>query len=305
MISFPHNSAIAERLYRAVLSHVKTGTCTGLEPLQQLVRADDSIAIQKLHNLITANPDELRVIKHNNPRVYSTEKSWDFRELYSLFASRDGGLGKGCDKYTAVELVEDLEVTVCPYCNRQYINNTTDSKGGRRSSQLDHFFPKSKHPFFALSFYNLIPSCGFCNLTKSSKPLHQSPYEIENDEVDEYLKFGYTPLSSRFLRDFRDIQIEIAEQHQGDDSYTKLFALEGHYQTHKDYVFEILKRKEMYDDAYLSTLKSNLGTLFSDENEMKRIVWGNYTSKEELHKRPLAKLTRDILRDIDPDLLES
>ncbi len=59
-----------------------------------------------------------------------------------------------------------LGIEVCPYCNIQLLMNLPGAKGSRRNLLLlnfDHFFPKSQYPWFALSFYNLIPSCLLCN----------------------------------------------------------------------------------------------------------------------------------------------
>lgn len=52
---------------------------------------------------------------------------------------------------------------VCPYCGRQRIN--VASLPGKRPSKppIDHFLPKRKYPFLAVSFYNLIPCCTNCN----------------------------------------------------------------------------------------------------------------------------------------------
>ena len=55
-----------------------------------------------------------------------------------------------------------MGLNVCPYCNTQYTFTIKTSRG-RTRPQYDHFFKKSKHPYFALSFYNLIPSCYVCN----------------------------------------------------------------------------------------------------------------------------------------------
>ena len=52
---------------------------------------------------------------------------------------------------TVVEILRKMNVTVCPYCNRQYIFTL---KSGNARPQLDHYYPKNKYPYLALSLYN-------------------------------------------------------------------------------------------------------------------------------------------------------
>ena len=56
----------------------------------------------------------------------------------------------------------------CPYCNCDSMDIIEyDDLNGDQSEQalldLDHFFPKSKFPFLAVSIFNLVPSCHNCN----------------------------------------------------------------------------------------------------------------------------------------------
>lgn len=53
-------------------------------------------------------------------------------------------------------------ITVCPYCDRQYISYFMKDKVKYTTADLDHFYPKSKFPLFSLSLYNFVPSCQIC-----------------------------------------------------------------------------------------------------------------------------------------------
>lgn len=60
--------------------------------------------------------------------------------------------------------MDSLNIPVCPFCNRQYITSWEDMKKEKKSTaDLDHFFPKSEYPLFALSLFNFVPSCQVCN----------------------------------------------------------------------------------------------------------------------------------------------
>ncbi|MHC8347413.1 hypothetical protein [Pseudomonas sp. RT6P73] len=50
----------------------------------------------------------------------------------------------------------------CPYCHYNYTHTVVAEDGSYRPP-LDHFYPKKKYPFLALTLINLIPSCHTCN----------------------------------------------------------------------------------------------------------------------------------------------
>lgn len=75
---------------------------------------------------------------------------------------------KSCQKEsTAYWLQRQLGVKVCPYCNRMY--TTTLFGEDKIRPDFDHFYPKSKYPYLAVSLFNLIPSCSMCNKKKGDK----------------------------------------------------------------------------------------------------------------------------------------
>lgn len=83
----------------------------------------------------------------------------------------------------AYEIAVKAGITVCPYCNRTYIMSLQNRKV---KAQFDHYFPKSKYPYLALSLYNLIPCCSICNMAKSNMDTKETPvlypYEEEFGE---------------------------------------------------------------------------------------------------------------------------
>lgn len=61
------------------------------------------------------------------------------------------------------QLVMRLNIKVCPYCNRQYINPITRDNSITYMGDIDHILPKSEYTLFQLSLYNMIPACKVCN----------------------------------------------------------------------------------------------------------------------------------------------
>lgn len=83
------------------------------------------------------------------------------------------GFLKGQDE--AYWLLRELNVRVCPYCNRIYTVTLPSRKELKRGEEFkatratfDHFYCKSDYPYLAVSLFNLIPSCYSCNLNKSN-----------------------------------------------------------------------------------------------------------------------------------------
>ncbi|MBQ4838700.1 hypothetical protein [Pseudoalteromonas luteoviolacea] len=60
------------------------------------------------------------------------------------------------------EITNSLNLDICPYCNNEDIE-TINEIGAETRPDLDHFFPKSKFPFLALTLSNLIPAGVRCN----------------------------------------------------------------------------------------------------------------------------------------------
>lgn len=105
-------------------------------------------------------------------------------------------------QWNAYKLCDSLKLTVCPYCNRQYIFTAKNEEGKWKCRpQLDHFYVKSKYPFLSCSFYNLIPSCPFCNEGKN---------DCDKDTIYPYLEeFGNNAV---FRMDGDEIKIVKTEQ---------------------------------------------------------------------------------------------
>ena len=90
------------------------------------------------------------------------------------------GSNKSISRRTAYWLQKQLDVKVCPFCNRIY---TTTLFNRNVRPAFDHFYPKSKYPYLAVSLFNLIPICDICNKAKSSStaPIIY-PYDESFDE---------------------------------------------------------------------------------------------------------------------------
>jgi hypothetical protein len=72
------------------------------------------------------------------------------------------------------------------------------------------------------------------------------------------------------------------------------------YQNHKDIVLELIQKAQIYNQSYIDELYQNYeGTLFKNREDLLRLVTCGYVTDEDLHKRPLSKLIKDISQELD------
>lgn len=262
--------------------------------LQSLLNDDE------LKRLITAKPESLEgiinAITLYNPD-FIDEDSVAYSILYNVFVEN---CYNKSDRFSKYDFIKNINKDTCPYCNRSYIYYISRRK--EIKPQIDHFFPKSKYPFLAMSFYNLIPSCQTCNgfgAKEEKDPLTEgliNPYLLKTTDFS----FSYKPVSGKIISSLLDknsIKVEIVKNIPG---HLNVFKLAELYELHSDHVVELIfKSKIKYSETYRDYLKKyrEKGLQFS-ENEIDRMILGNYADEEDIHKRPLAKLYQDIGREL-------
>jgi 5-methylcytosine-specific restriction endonuclease McrA len=259
---------------------------------------------KEIENILKANSSELKSYIELFNKNYPTsigivnQKKEDWAELYKILREeifeKEYNNWSSRKNYGAYEFVETLGLKTCPYCNRNY-TFVVNEKNGKLRPEIDHFYPKSIYPFLAMSFYNLIPSCPICNHTKGNKVEKDldNPYDIENNSY----QFTYIPNNVDFATvekekyNFNSFDIEL----KGNQSNIEVFKLNELYKQHKDIVLELLIKKAYYPQSYIDEL-SKFG--FSPD-EIYRYLFSNYNKDEDLHKRPLSKLIKDISKELN------
>jgi hypothetical protein len=221
------------------------------------------------------------------------------------------------DWYFSRKLAEKIGLNVCPYCNRNYITSVKNDKGEKIiGPTLDHFLPQHSHPLLRISFYNLIPSCTICN----SNLKHKKDFDLDNflypysDEMDGNARFEYV------FKDFdiggrknsSNYHLFIAtEQVCSDRLNRKLFGpvagkskikgsmnvfkiLDIYRSGHLDVVSEIDAKLDATTNLYAMSVRNLLGQQMSD-SEFYQFYFGNYLNKRDWNRRPLSKLTYDLV----------
>ena len=183
-----------------------------------------------------------------------------------------------------------LDVRVCPYCNRQYIT-TLLMDDAKTRADIDHFKPKSKYPWLALSLYNMVLSCKTCN----------SAFKGTSDTA-------WNPYTSSMAKNFRFvsdlncegddvISVKIDANQDETEQYFYDFKIREVMQNHADVVKAYKQKKLAYNDEYLDSVLQNTQNLFNSKEEMKAAIFGYIPHEEDIDKVALGKLHYDLAKE--------
>ena len=243
------------------------------------------------------------------PQEKITTKFWE--EIVKALRYQD------LRKQEYLEFAKKLKIKSCCYCNAQLsvVADVNAYKKPRKKKgqliprkatfELDHFEPKSKYPFLATTFFNLYPSCSICNKAKSTNPIKFVLFEeSKNLEVfrfvlDRKTEQKYWETKNPDVLDFNFKLIDEGMDDEFRDAYDSMFHITGIYQTQKDIIEDLLYIREAYSNAYKKGLVSLANkAIFPDEAMISKLLIGNYYKSEDVHKRPLAKFTQDIAKQL-------
>lgn len=257
----------------------------------------------KFNNIFSANQKELIFCKPDDFNLFKSKYDTLIQNYKDRFKNYMVGQYERIiyDEGIGYWLANELKIDVCPYCNRQYTFTVNSKKKTR--PQFDHFYSKSDYPYFALSFYNLIPSCSECNRIKGRDDIKFNPY------VEDFgnCKFTLSKIERLIINphDKTSWDVNFKNNSPSHDVHLNTFALKELYNGHKDYVSEIVVKALSYTPEYLLGLKDILQTDSCSEltdEEMRRLIFGNYINKNDFGKRTLSKLTADILEQLQIDV---
>lgn len=245
-----------------------------------------------------------RVAKEANPQA-------GVSVLYKCICKAFLNYGFDSDSFPSEELMDDLGLTVCPYCNRNFVKSIKVKQNVRGKDvyvkgQLDHFYPRSLYPYLAICKHNLVPSCPSCNGASGKHDENTrtkgvvNPYTLTNSNGMKFkmtiARKGFSDLKSCA----KSISIDVdCTANPALANNEDIFHLKKLYATHTDYAAEvyyktILKTPQAYKRFIGKKMIAN-GMKYSDA-DFARLLLGVYTQEQDFHKRPLSKFCADIAR---------
>lgn len=245
--------------------------------------------IQKIGNLglesfLTADFATLSKWVHTCPEKLQFTQ---FKKIYSNYFSNGESVYVDGD-YNSYTFLEKLGITVCPYCDDEYLDVVKIDDKLRRTSEIDHFFPKSKYPALAMCFYNLVPSGQNCNGLKKEKELGTSPYEPKI----ETMTFLYPDIPVGAAMESispEDCKVSFHAKGVMTENVAAL-GLEQRYERHAPEVHRLLKNRQLYSEEKIAELV-RLGCGTREE-----IISSNFGPQNPKEKK--NTLRQKLLRDL-------
>lgn len=265
---------------------------------------------EKLKLIIKSRPNDLKTLITEITTLvpanffsievdYNSAELTDFGKIVRRIFDYEGYRNSQESKTNA----EHLNIKFCPYCNEHSVpvilrtNNLTGQQKHTALYQLDHFYPRSRHPYLYISFFNLIPGCSPCNATlKREKRFnidtHFNPF---HKRLDEYFKFEITDL---IVSKTSDVDIVYRNKQPHSDEQMKDFdIIERYNKTYKKVPLDIKlafrNRSPRYRQSVIHQIK-NLFPVNNDGVERLYEICGIPASRNNINDFHLGKLKRDI-----------
>lgn len=281
----------------------KTGLKTYASKYQKC-KAYKWLTKEKVEEYMTAKPKRLlemhdELYKH----LLGKRKSIGKKEIdcvkhiinYSFYIDQN--------KEMSYALAKLMNSNTCTYCNRQYTLTVVDEKKNKQllRPEFDHWFPQSKYPDLALSYYNLIPACHYCNSSlKGYEEMdikkHIHPY------MDKKIgfHFSYVPTSEGYA-------VVTEKNDDVDDEYFKrvfntldMFKIQQVYDAHSDLELkDLLELANANPKDYIDTLVNGVvSKLGVNQEDAYRMLFGIEIEEEKYRNRPMSKFKNDIIRKL-------
>jgi hypothetical protein len=252
---------------------------------------------------------EKLLFKIENRIIQQKEKIFDFRknikdEIEKIFNYEGNNQGGKITPF----FTENFNFRTCFYCNKDFITNFDADKFESNKEvstfQLDHFYDKGTYPYLALSFYNLIPSCPTCNSSKvkgSANTFENNCIAPNSENFDFHQKVKFKLLlddscKNLHIKSKDDIDITLKEQFTNKyDKYIEIFKLNERYKAHKDIVFDMIQKAELYPESRLKELQDLTGIPFQ---QIKKDIFNLIDENEDLSKQPFSKLIVDMSKEL-------
>ncbi|MFX4284882.1 hypothetical protein ACOL3A_10015 [Aliarcobacter butzleri] len=263
-----------------------------------------------LKDLITSNPNDLKEIiekvEKNIKKINDKTKESNLKNTIKDIFKYDGKFQPKIASF----FEKHLNPKTCYYCNIDYINvyeqQEKNKKEYKNKFTLDHFIDKGDYPYLALSIFNLIPSCYACNskIKKSVKFYSNEKLKNENPFLETFdfhqkVKFKLfldDSCKNLHIKSKDDIDITLKEQFSDMyDKYIDIFKLNERYKAHKDIVFDMIQKAELYPQSRLKELENLTSIPFQ---QIKKDIFNLIDESEDLSKQPFSKLIVDMSKEL-------
>lgn len=209
------------------------------EDLRRLLIGDFLTLLDIVAEFSSVEPkfmSKLSATKHGKVLPNSTKNVEDINYIFSeIFV-------KGIYEYDAcfnkAEFAIKKNIEVCPYCGIIATKHYNVKKGKEEYYAIEHYLPKSKFPFLALSYFNMVVACEHCNKIGNCKgdksplaadnrtQLLMHPYSFRDEALNFNLKYNGRGI---FARENFEISIDYHGNQNIKEGYTEVIPIEQKY----------------------------------------------------------------------------
>lgn len=281
----PYTKEFEEEYLDTVLAHTDTGVREKImTKYLQCLPGDFSGTEKSFEALILAPFDKLK-----EAHGYMSRMSWNrIEKKHIIKAYKTVARAKKKGVSMRIRIVRNTGLTVCPYCNRDYINCRSEDTSG---AEMDHFYSIAKFPAFALCLYNLVPSCGNCNRIKNAGGGElASPF-------DRSIDWGRDVVFSYLRKEMDEVEVTIEAHGFMKNNVDKIKIREA-YQIHNVEVKELLEKCRAYSDSQREEMREVLKEAKISDEELKQIIFGPKLDNENIRTKSLGKMMSDLHREL-------
>ena len=301
-----------------------------------------NILMDNLYTIELLSPNELeKIVSNDDASLYKEFYDKNLKKLLSETLTVNGTERKFFDHVVKALLYDDLRdivlpiykemgIKACVYCNAQYISifKYFDSEKGRiqvcGTCELDHYYDKATWPCFAISFYNLIPSCSKCNNIKRNNKLKFKLYTNDPIEISPFVFSLDDESLARYLLSHQSNSVEIlfnpssyllnkkyytpqrsADEYDNDFQeccklHKEILHITELYNSHRDIVEKMILRYRSLTKSYKDQLLKMYEKIDARINmSYEEFLYGFIDSPNRIHEEPFSKLKQDVLNQID------
>lgn len=228
----------------------------------------------------------------------------DFNEIiYWLFVTQMFEGKDDVSPFIKKDFVIERGLEVCPYCGLKPID-VAEVNGSISKPYIDHFMPKRKYPFLAMSYMNLIPACQFCNEDENKgdyDPLLYPNYEMRlvnpYEFYDKVVTFGYE-YNYQGENDEKNFKVlSEAENDNLEDGYLIKLKLRKFY-SHRSWEVKDLYRRFTKSTNSFKKFLYRLGINKNYLYDLEETTLGHSPNEDYAHREPGYKFHKDLLAQL-------
>lgn len=224
--------------------------------------------------------------------VASTDKEKQVKVIKQFILEKYSRMYSNFRNIHGQKLIEENDSHICPYCYRSYIGVVETEDGSKSiTPDLDHFYPKSRYPFLAVTLSNLVPSCLFCNQrAKNDADFYKTSIYPPNEIFNE-IEFDFDVyLNKIFIKNYDKLVDNIKYK-----THLDTFLIQETYATHTEILKNIINKNQKYRKSKIEDIAKH--TVGLSSFDIKKMVFYEYefmNKKKEL----LYKLKKDLYNSI-------